>query len=1038
MKRTTIFLTAILLALSILCVNQQARAASITPLGDLPGGSVFSYATGVSNDGSVVVGRGYSGRYEGFRWTEAGGMVSMSDLAGGAETRAHGVSRDGAVVVGQVDTFSGWEAYHWSTTGGMVGLGDLPGGAFYSAAHAVSADGSVVVGMSDSASTTYDYEAFRWTEADGMVGLGDLPGGHFTSDALDVSADGNVVVGYSRCASGIEAFRWTEASGMVGIGFLPSGDSFSEANAVSADGTIIVGQGLSASGYEAYRWVEAEGMIGLGDLAGGNFQSEAYDVSADGATVVGWGKTDLGHEAFLWNDADGMRKLQDVLTDDYGVDLSDWAILSEAFAISDDGTKIVGYGVTDAFLGNTEAFLIDLSDGDEPGPGPGPAVPEPSTLALLLIGGVGLCAYGLRRKRKAALCAALLFACLFSFSTSTAHASSFSSVDDAVFGPDSVTYDPISGLEWLDWTLSTNWSANEIAGEFDAGGEFEGWRHATYHEVFALFTNYGLKHINDSVTNTDPTVDGLVDLLGATVSGVVGIHTTAITATPISQASSQHWFGRLYVENYSYLTGTAETNGYMSNTYSSAYVGQALVRDALPAPTVPEPSTLALLLIGGAGLFAYTLRRKRRLVSCSAVLLVCVMLLPAGSAHASSLISGDSEFGPDTVTIDTATGLEWLDWTQYAGLSYNEVSSMLSAGQELDGWSYATTESIITFYTNGGIPDIGDYTEANVAPVFGLFDLLGRTNGQAAIAVTADKVEQGADIRWLTALRYYNDMAEVEIQDHTLFDWQSYPEIGHALFRESQMQPTVPEPSTLVLLLIGGVGLCAFGVRRKRKAVLCAALLFACLFSFSTSSVHASSLISGDSEFGPDTVTIDTTTGLEWLDWTVTTDISYNDMVLLLAPGQIYDGWRHATNEEVAELFSDYGLQHIDDYQPNTTPPVDGLIDLIGETLTSWVGTPGSLAFTATPFDYGYLFIGVLDQDGGLASPGYASTHLNVSDPASYGASMGNALVRLSQSTVPEPSTLALLLIGGVGLCAYGARRKSRGNKPAASKNERA
>jgi len=51
-------------------------SASFQGLGDLPGGSFFSRANGVSADGAAIVGRGWSSTgFEAFLWTEAGGMI---------------------------------------------------------------------------------------------------------------------------------------------------------------------------------------------------------------------------------------------------------------------------------------------------------------------------------------------------------------------------------------------------------------------------------------------------------------------------------------------------------------------------------------------------------------------------------------------------------------------------------------------------------------------------------------------------------------------------------------------------------------------------------------------------------------------------------------------------------------------------------------------------------------------------------------------------------------------------------------------------
>src|SRR5207253_5636201 len=107
--------------------------------------------------GHSSVGGGQNGS-EAFRWTAGGGMVGLGDLPGGIfESDAGGVSDDGTVVVGRSFASSDFEAYRWTAATGMVGLGDLPGGGSYSAAYGESGDGSVVVGQSQS---SLGYEAF--------------------------------------------------------------------------------------------------------------------------------------------------------------------------------------------------------------------------------------------------------------------------------------------------------------------------------------------------------------------------------------------------------------------------------------------------------------------------------------------------------------------------------------------------------------------------------------------------------------------------------------------------------------------------------------------------------------------------------------------------------------------------------------------------------------------------------------------------------------------------------------------------------------
>src|ERR687897_636447 len=76
-----------------------AAQDAFEPLGFLSGAN-YSYANGVSADGSVVVGEsGVSGYGEAVRWVD-GVLTGLGFLSGGSQSVAHGVSGDGTVVVG--------------------------------------------------------------------------------------------------------------------------------------------------------------------------------------------------------------------------------------------------------------------------------------------------------------------------------------------------------------------------------------------------------------------------------------------------------------------------------------------------------------------------------------------------------------------------------------------------------------------------------------------------------------------------------------------------------------------------------------------------------------------------------------------------------------------------------------------------------------------------------------------------------------------------------------------------------------------------
>lgn len=142
-----------------ICLLGSLASADIIGLGDLPGGSSLSIAFGISADGTVVVGRSFSGNgNEAFRWTAAGGMTGLGHLASGTPTsQANAVSGNGSVVVGYG---SAGEGFRHTAAGGMTGLGVLPGGSTNSIAHDVSDSGLVIVGRSGSA---LGDQAFRWT-----------------------------------------------------------------------------------------------------------------------------------------------------------------------------------------------------------------------------------------------------------------------------------------------------------------------------------------------------------------------------------------------------------------------------------------------------------------------------------------------------------------------------------------------------------------------------------------------------------------------------------------------------------------------------------------------------------------------------------------------------------------------------------------------------------------------------------------------------------------------------------------------------------
>lgn len=170
----------------------------------------LSVPWGISANGTVVVGWASSenGR-EAFRWTESEGMVGMGDLPGALfDSWATGVSADGSVIVGLAHG-EGPTSFRWTAATGMVDLGKPPG-ASGSEVWGISADGGVAVGDSPLAG---DIVPTIWDENHGMrnlvdvlveLGLGPEMAGWDLEQATAVSADGRTIVGWGYNPAGQE------------------------------------------------------------------------------------------------------------------------------------------------------------------------------------------------------------------------------------------------------------------------------------------------------------------------------------------------------------------------------------------------------------------------------------------------------------------------------------------------------------------------------------------------------------------------------------------------------------------------------------------------------------------------------------------------------------------------------------------------------------------------------------------------------------------------------------------------------------------
>ena len=147
----------------------------------------------------------------------------------------------------------------------------------------------------------------------------------------------------------------------MGLGYLDGYESSGWASGISGDGRVVVGACVAADNgpHMGFRWTLEEGMVPLGFMPGGDYSS-ATDVSADGSVIVGLGTSEDStpgehYEAFKWTQETGMVGLGDLPGGDFD---------SRAKGVSADGTVVVGQGVYNDGVGSSSLEAVHWT-GDE-------------------------------------------------------------------------------------------------------------------------------------------------------------------------------------------------------------------------------------------------------------------------------------------------------------------------------------------------------------------------------------------------------------------------------------------------------------------------------------------------------------------------------------------------------------------------------------------------------------------------------------------------------------------------------------------------
>jgi hypothetical protein len=173
-----------------------------------------------------------------------------------------------------------------------------------------------------------------------------------------------------------------------------------------------------------------------------------------------------------------------------------------------------------------------------------------------------------------------------------------------------IAHDTVTGLNWLNLTVTTDQSYNYVESQFGPGGLYAGFQHATYSALYTFQVDAGIPDIGVYTAANLVPVENLISLVGVTNTFSGGVLDSdgfynGMQFSPTGYHDRFHlsapFLGNQGVSNFYGDSGSFDDN------YHDPRVGQWLVSVA----SVPEPATLPMLAGGLAALLWWRRRAMK-------------------------------------------------------------------------------------------------------------------------------------------------------------------------------------------------------------------------------------------------------------------------------------------------------------------------------------------------------------------------------------------------------------------------------------------